>query len=260
MILLLPFGGDIILPEERRNWIEQQISRSSKIDIEEVAEALKVSAMTIRRDLAALEKEGKLVRIHGGAISVESLIPEATYTSKESKNTAEKREIASKALSLIVDNSTIILDSGTTTLELAKLLKDRQDLKIITNDIMIAHELLDSSASVIVTGGELQREVGALYGSAAQMFIEGIHVDICFLGVHAIDLEQGVTAPTFQKALIKQKMIASSERTYILADYSKFNKSAFSKVCDLSKIQGVVTDNHMQPSIIKEYSKKVKLL
>lgn len=216
--------------------------------------------MTIRRDLDALEQQGKLIRIHGGALSVESLISESSYISKESKNNVEKKLIASKALSLIVDNSTIILDSGTTTIELAKLLKNRQDIKIITNDIIIAYELLDSSASIIVTGGRLQREVGAMFGSVTQMVLETLHVDICFLGAHAIDLEQGVTAPTFEKALIKQKMIAAAERTWILADNSKFNKSAYSKVCDLSKVQGIVIDNNMQPSTIKEYMKKAKLL
>lgn len=216
--------------------------------------------MTIRRDLDTLEKQGKLIRIHGGAISVDSLTQEAPYTAKESKNSYEKRQVAAKALPLIVDSSTIILDSGTTTMELAKLLKNRQDLKIITNDIMIAYELLDSSASVIVTGGELQREVGALFGPTAQSVLDNLHVDICFLGAHAIDLEQGITAPTFEKAIIKQKMIKAAERTWILSDNSKFNKSAYSKVCDLSKIQGIVTDDRIQPSMIKEYSRKVKIL
>lgn len=253
-------GGDIILPGERRDWIEKQISLCNIIDIDETAQILKVSSMTIRRDLDVLEKQSKLIRVHGGAISIDSLTQESPYTSKESKNNIEKKLIASKALPLIVNSSTIILDSGTTTIELAKLLKDRQDLTIITNDIIIAHELLDSTASVIITGGRLQREVGAIFGKGVQLSLSNVHADICFLGAHAIDLEQGITAPTFEKAIIKQKMIETAERTYILADNSKFNKRSYSKVCNLSEVKGIVTDDKIQAAIMKEYSKIVKIL
>lgn len=249
-----------MLPFERRKWLEQQIKLHKKIDIEEVSVKLSVSSMTIRRDLTQLEENGKVIRTHGGAISVDSFSEEIPYSSKITKNIAEKKGISLRALQLIKENSTIILDSGTTTLELAKLLKDRSDLTIVTNDVKIANELLESSNHVIVTGGELQQGVGTLYGTATQNMLSIIHADIFFLGAHAIDLEHGITAPTFEKSLIKQLMIKASEKTWLLADFSKFNKKAFSRVCSLTEIEGIVTDSGIQPSIGNEYGSKTNIL
>ncbi|MFD2043557.1 DeoR/GlpR family DNA-binding transcription regulator [Ornithinibacillus salinisoli] len=249
-----------MLPLERKKWLEKQVTRNKKVDIEEISKMLNVSSMTIRRDLTELERKGKVIRTHGGAVSVDSLTEEVPYSSKISKNNAEKKAVARKALSLVKENSTIILDSGTTTLELAKLLKDRSDLTVVTNDITIANELLDSSNKVIVTGGELQQGIGALYGAATQNMLSVIHADIFFLGAHAIDLERGVTAPTFDKSLIKQLMVNASEKTWVLADHSKFNVKAFSSVCDLTEIKGIVTDSNIEPGVVKEYSSKIQML
>lgn len=179
---------------------------------------------------------------------------------RQLKNSNQKKAVARKALSLIEENFTIILDSGTTTLELAKLLKHRNDLTIVTNDVNIASELLDSSNKVIVTGGELQQGIGALYGTATQQMLEIIHADIFFLGAHAIDVESGVTAPTFEKSLIKQLMVNAAARTWLLADSSKFNKKAFSKVCSLNEIEGIITDQNTDSQIVEVYQEKTQLL
>jgi DeoR/GlpR family transcriptional regulator of sugar metabolism len=248
------------MPIERRKWIEEQLILNKKLDIEEVSNKLNVSSMTIRRDLTELEKKGKAIRTHGGAISVDSITEETPYSSKVTKNNAEKKLIAKNALTLIRDNSTIILDSGTTTFELAKLLKDRDDLIIVTNDIKIANELLESPNKVIVTGGELQKEVGALYGTATQNMLDVIHADIFFLGAHAIDLKGGVMAPTFEKSLIKQLMLKASEKTWVLADSSKFNRKAFSKACGLNEVEGIITDSSLKPTNITEYNSKTQIL
>jgi DeoR/GlpR family transcriptional regulator of sugar metabolism len=249
-----------VFPIERRKWLEQQILVNKKIDIEEVSQQLDVSSMTIRRDLKELEAKGKVIRTHGGAVSLEMLAEEVPYSSKATKNNEQKKAVASKALPLIEENFTIILDSGTTTLELARLLKPRSDLTIVTNDVNIANELLDSSNKVIVTGGELQQGIGALYGSATQKMLEIIYADIFFLGAHAIDLESGVSAPTFEKSMIKQLMVNAAERTWLLADNSKFNKKAFSKVCSFTEIEGIITDRNTDPSIIEAYQEKTKIL
>lgn len=249
-----------LLPIERRKWIEKQLVSNKKVDIEEVSKKLDVSSMTIRRDLSELEKKGKAIRTHGGAISVDMITEETPYSSKIVKNNAEKKLIARKALSLIKNQSTVILDSGTTTFELAKLLKDRDDLIIVTNDIKIANELLESPNKVIVTGGELQQEVGALYGVATQNMFKNIQADIFFLGAHAIDLKGGVMAPTFEKSLIKQLMLEASEETWVLADSSKFNRKALAKVCRFNEIDGVITDSSDKPTNIKEYATKTQIL
>ncbi|MFD2045306.1 DeoR/GlpR family DNA-binding transcription regulator [Ornithinibacillus salinisoli] len=229
-------------PTERRDRIMQQVRKNSKVEIDFLATELNVSPMTIRRDLDQLEEEGQVIRIHGGAVLPKPLITETPFLTKESRRIEQKRIIAQKALSYIKDGQTILLDSGTTTLELARLLRNRENVTVITNDIKIAAELVDSTLKVIVTGGELQNDVGALFGPQTHQLLKTIHVDLFFLGAHAIDLNAGVTSPTFEKSLVKQLMIQAADKTWLVADSSKINQKAFSKVCGLNELTGFITD------------------
>ncbi|WP_026907841.1 DeoR/GlpR family DNA-binding transcription regulator [Paucisalibacillus globulus] len=247
-------------PSERRKWLLKKIQVNGKVEIDQLSEELDVSAMTIRRDLDQLEEEGKVIRVHGGAVGANSLTKETPFLTKEGRNIEQKRMIAQKALSLIQDGQTILLDSGTTTIELARLLKTKNHLTVITNDIKIAAELVDSKLKVIVTGGELQNDVGALFGPQAHHFLNQIHVDLFFLGAHAIDLEAGITSPTFEKSLIKQLMIKAAARTWLLADSSKLNQKAFSKVCDLNELKGFITDDGMSEQIRLILSERLEIL
>ncbi|MCM3717818.1 DeoR/GlpR family DNA-binding transcription regulator [Fictibacillus phosphorivorans] len=230
------------MPKERRNEILKQLNAKGKIDIEDLVRELNVSAMTVRRDLAYLEENNKIIRTHGGAILNKPLVVESSFASKEGKFNAQKKWIAQKAVELIQEHSTILLDSGTTTLEIAKLLKEKKTITVITNDIKIAAELIDSNVKVIVTGGELQNKVGTLFGPVTEQILKHIHVDLFFLGAHAIDVKAGVTAPTFEKASIKKLMIEASEKTWLVADSSKFDQKSLTKACDLQQISGVITD------------------
>src|SRR5690625_5165459 len=168
-------------PSKRRNFILDQLENEGKITIDELSVELNVSMMTIRRDLDQLENEGKVIRVHGGAVLPRPLINETSFLEKEIRKVDQKHQIVKKAFSYIQEGQTLILDSGTTTLELAKLLKHSKNITIITNDIKIASELLESDLKVIVTGGELQNDIGALFGSWTQHFLKDIHVDIFFL-------------------------------------------------------------------------------
>ncbi|HWO78355.1 MAG TPA: DeoR/GlpR family DNA-binding transcription regulator [Bacillus sp. (in: firmicutes)] len=230
-------------PSARRNWVLQKVQSEGKVEIEQLSEELNVSPMTIRRDLAQLEDEGHVIRVHGGAVLPKPLITETPFLTKESMRISQKREIAKKAVTLVKEGQTIILDSGTTTLEIARLLKDRKNITVITNDIKIAAELVESDLKVIVSGGELQNGVGALYGPQTHHFLQDIHVDLFFLGAHAIDIKAGITSPTLEKSLIKKLMIQAAEVTWLVADSSKIDQKAFSKVCDLHVLTGFITDN-----------------
>lgn len=232
-----------MFPKDRRNWILQQLERDGKIDVDQLANQLNVSSMTIRRDLTLLQEENKVIRTYGGAVLPKPLIVETSHQSKEEKFIQEKRQIAKKAAELVQDYSTILLDSGTTTLELARCLKEQEHLTIVTNDIKISAELMNSPLKVIVLGGELQNHVGALLGSITQRLLAEIHVDLFILGAHAVHQEAGITAPTFEKAMIKKQMIQAAETTWLITDSSKFAQKSFSKVCDLDELDGLVTDN-----------------
>lgn len=232
-------------PSERRQLILDELNENGKVDIDELAGRASVSSMTIRRDLTILESEGEVIRTHGGAVLKKPLVNESSFHDKESKNHFEKRQIAKEAVTIIQNDSTILLDSGTTTLEIAKLLKHKQNITVITNDIKIAVELMDSDVKVIIAGGELQNSIGALFGPLTENILNAIHVDVFFLGAHAAHIDAGVTAPTHQKASIKKAMLNAAEVTWLVADSSKFNQKSFTKVCDLSEIDALITDDRL---------------
>lgn len=247
-------------PSERRQWVLEKIELEGKVEIDSLSNELNVSPMTIRRDLDQLEEEGSVIRVHGGAVAARSLIAETPFLTKEGRYTEEKRQIAKKALSLVREGQIILLDSGTTTLEIARLLKVKQDLTVITNDIKIAAELVDSKLKVIVTGGELQNDVGALFGPQTHHFLKNIHADLFFLGAHAIDLQAGIMSPTFEKSLVKQLMMEAAESTWLVADSSKIGERALSKVCDLQSLTGFITNEHISDEIKEQLSETMPIL
>ncbi|UOQ45506.1 DeoR/GlpR family DNA-binding transcription regulator [Halobacillus salinarum] len=234
-----------MLQAERRHNILKQLQTSGTVYIEQLATQYNVSTMTVRRDLAALEEEGKLIRSHGGAVLPESLTQEVPYQTKLSSYTAEKEQIAKKAVELIPDQARILLDSGTTNLEIAKLLKSRDDLLIVTNDAKISIELLHSDCKVISTGGELQKDVGAFIGTHVQELLRQIKVDIVFIGANAVHLTEGISTPTLEKSYIKKLMLKNASSKWIVADHSKFNKRSFAHVCDFDEVNGIITDDQI---------------
>jgi DeoR/GlpR family transcriptional regulator of sugar metabolism len=238
---------------ERRKLIETEVLDKGKIDIEDLEKMLGVSAMTIRRDLMHLEKENKLIRTHGGAVPVKRIIDETSYENKEKQYLEEKKAIAAHAATIVRPGDTIILDSGTTTHEIARVLKNRENLTVITNDILIAAEFLNTQVHVVVTGGELQNQVGAMFGPHTESLLEDIHVDLLFLGTHAVHPAAGITAPTLEKAKVKRLMVQAAEKTWLVADHSKFGKSSFASVCRLEALQGIITNDNVSSKESEAY-------
>ncbi len=243
-------------PAIRKKRIMEELALSGKVEILDLVRLLDVSAMTIRRDLDELEKQKKLIRTHGGAALPQAIIGEQTYEEKLSAAHAQKQEIARIAATLVNDGMRVLLDSGTTTLEIAKLLKTKNNLTIVTNDIKIAAELVDSRAEVILLGGKLQNGVGAVLGSYAEEMLQHIHVDILFLGAHAVHDKLGITSATLEKAIVKRKMIDASEIVYLTADSQKFDKKAFAKIADIDSITGIITDQLISKDVEAVYSER----
>lgn len=232
-----------MIPKERQSRILRALQEEGRVEIDSLATNLSVSPMTIRRDLGMLEERGECIRTHGGAVLTKLNITETPYMTKESQHLFEKRMIAEEAVRWVRDVSTILLDSGTTTLEIAKRLPEDHTLTVITNDVRIAAYLVDTHHHVIVTGGELQQKVGALFGPLTEQLLRDIHVELFFMGAHAIHPDAGITAPTIEKAKLKHLMIHAAEQTWVVADSSKFQQKSFAKVCDLNEVNGVLTNS-----------------
>ncbi len=247
-------------PRERRRHIMDILELEGKVEIIQLSEALSVTPMTIRRDFDALEKQKRLIRTHGGAVAPQALIHERTFESKSVMAVEEKRAIAQAAISFVRDGMSVLLDSGTTTLEIARLLKLRERITVITNDIKIAAELMDSKLEVIVLGGRLQNDVGALFGSLTEDTLRSIHVDLFFLGANAVHSSFGITTPTIEKAFLKRAMNKTAEQIILVTDSTKFNQKAFSKVCDLDDITTIITDDKLSEELKETYSESVDIV
>jgi len=240
-----------MLQAERRNLIVEHMNTYGKLVVEDIAKELNTSPMTIRRDLKYLEDNNIIKRTHGGAVLRNMLTDEMPYKQKCKKFVSEKSRIANFAVSLIYEGGTIILDAGTTNMEIAKRLKDLKKVKVITTDLMIAAYLSQyKHVEIYCTGGLIEGLTGACSGSKAREFLESIHADIAFLGASAIDVDLGLSSPSIEKVGVKQQMIKSAEKAILVADHGKFGKKSFAKICPLNQFDCIITDSGIDKEIL----------
>ncbi len=200
--------------------------------------------MTIRRDLETLEREGLLKRTHGNAASVISLSYEPLYILRKDKNTAAKSRIGHKIASLLNEGETIILDIGTTAVEVARALKGRLNLTVLTSNLWAATILADEPGVVLMlTGGKARRGERSLVGHLATRAFNELVFDVFIMGVAGIHREFGITDYNMDEARVKQAAIRASQRCIVVAESSKIGKVAFAKLCDLNQIDMIITND-----------------
>ncbi len=227
----------------RRQVLLNLLRQHGVLTTQELARYLKVSEATVRRDLAVLARQGVLVREYGGAFLSEA---EPPYAVKLARNKKAKEAIAAKASELVSNGATVILDSGTTTLALARLLAGRP-IRVIALDVPIAQALAKGDTEVWIPGGRVRNGFYSLVGSWAEDLLGQVRADIFFLGADAFCLE-GVTNYTFEEAVVKRKAMSVSQRTILLADKSKWGKKAPAFVAPLDSLDLIIT-NFEDPTI-----------
>jgi DeoR family fructose operon transcriptional repressor len=251
-----PGGGPTIamLAEERRFRIREILTMQRTISASELCSTLEVTPATIRRDLAALEDEGVLVRSHGGAVSrMSSTKFQPSYETLARSNSDEKDAIAREAEKLILDGDTVFLEGSTTVLELAARLHNRNRLTVVTNSPTIVCQLQRSAAvTVLCTGGDLQKDTFYFSGEWAQRALSEIRLDKAVLGVSAIDPGYGISTANHAEAQIKKMMVKAAKTRIALADHSKFGKQFFAYVGPVSDINTLVTDDGTDPKCIND--------
>jgi DeoR/GlpR family transcriptional regulator of sugar metabolism len=234
----------------RREKILDLIREDGSAKVIKLSKIFKVSEVTIRQDLEKLEQEGFIRREHGGAFlkNVEESVKSITLLNQE--NIEKKQKIGRKASELIESGDVIILDSGSTTTEIAKNLFGRKGLTVITNALNIALILgAEPGIELIVTGGEFKPPTLSLTGQKAADFFENIHVDKLFLATAGISLRSGLTYPSLSDIVVKKAMIDAADTTYLVADSTKIGKNAFASLGALSLIDYIITD----PDIAAEH-------
>jgi DeoR family fructose operon transcriptional repressor len=240
-----------LLSIKRWEEIIRILERDGSVDVNSLSDRFGVTTKTIRQDLAELEAKGLLERVHGGAVlkSNSGVFP---IQERKQHNLEEKERIASAALKYIENDDTIILDGGSTTLQLAKKLTD-QHLAVITNDLIIAGELLPhESIALYLSGGKLRREgVYTLLGREAERIIDSYKVNKLFLATSALDFKQGLTVFSEEEAEIKKVMLNAAKEIICLADYSKFHKVALFSFAPLKIVDRLITDNRISETDLK---------
>lgn len=243
----------MISPEERKKKILEMLSIEDKVEVNELAELFDTSRVTIRNDLRELEKEKNWIkRTYGGAIVQGRSKVEMNFTQKERRNIGEKQCIAKKAIEFIHSNESIVLDSGTTTLQIAKELKKLsfERLTVVTNNLLIATELVDLPfVELIVTGGVKRENSYSLIGPLAEATLNGIHADKVFLGTAGFSNTGEFMTPSVLEAEAKRKMMAISNERIVVTDSTKFDKISFAIFAKAAEIDYVITDSGINKDI-----------
>ncbi|WP_339922255.1 DeoR/GlpR family DNA-binding transcription regulator [uncultured Cyclobacterium sp.] len=236
-----------MLPKQRKEKILDLLKEDGSAKVIDLARIFKVTEVTIRQDLEKLEKNGLVLREHGGVHlkNVEDQVRNFSLVHQD--NLKEKEIIAEKCLEFIHPGDTIILDSGSTTTEIAKKIINIKGLTVITNALNIALMLgANPNIDIIMTGGEFKAPTLSLTGQKAADFFKGLNVQKLFLATAGISLKSGLTYPSLSDLVVKKAMIDSADITYLVADSSKIGKSAFASLGALSLIDYIITDEGVE--------------
>jgi DeoR/GlpR family transcriptional regulator of sugar metabolism len=241
---------DSLMSEERRMQILQMVRERGRVRVHELSERFSTSAVTIRNDLNELHRRGLLLRSRGGAVHYETANFESSLTERLQTRSTEKRRIGAAAAALVSDGETIILDSGTTTQEIARHLKGKKGLQVITNGVNVAMELLGvQGIQLVIVGGILRADSVSVVGGFAENMLQHLSADRLFLGAAACDPDFGPSTPNLEESLVNQAMVKIAREVVLVVDSTKFTKRSMSRITPLSGIHKVITDKAIPPDI-----------
>lgn len=248
---------------QRRLKILNLIREDGHAKVQDLSRIFKVTDVTIRQDLEELEEMGYIQREHGGAFLKDvGSFAETGQLFNQMSHLEEKKEIANKAVSFIKEGDCIILDSGSTTTEIAKLLISFKNLTVITNALNIALILgANPNINLIVTGGEFKAPTLSLTGEMAAQPFEHLHANKLFLATAGISSNMKLTYPSVSDLVVKTAMIKASDKRFLVADSSKFGNSSFASLGSVSLVQTIITDNKISDEYLQQLvTKKVTVL
>lgn len=231
---------------QRRTKILSILKENKSIMVNELAVNFKVTEETIRRDLNLLEKQGSLVRTHGGAVLPDNIKEEISINIREGINSKGKDLIAKKAAELINDGDIIILDASTSALYMTKYLKDKIGLTVITNAVRVGIELADcKNIKIISTGGILRSKSMSFVGRVAESALNRYYSNILFFSSKGFSPKKGLTDSNEEEAAIRKVMIERSEKVVFLCDHTKFDKMGYVNTTDVSQIDMIISDKNL---------------
>jgi DeoR family transcriptional regulator of aga operon len=237
---------------ERHQFILGKLQKEGNLNVVELCKELKVSSVTIRKDLKVLEDKSLLFRTHGGATLNNPYIVDRPVNEKEKFQSAEKMSIGAAAATLVHDNDSIIIASGTTMLSFAKSIPAKAGLTVITSALNVALELMKfPTVEVLQLGGLLRKSSSSVMGSYAETILADFFCSKLFLGVDGIDLDFGLTTTNAMEAHLNKQMIAVSQKIIVLADSTKFGRRGFGKICGLDEVDQIITDSGVSEHVVQ---------
>ena len=247
-----------MLAIERRNTILSRLNLDGKVIVADLSREFDVTEETIRRDLEKLEKEGFAKKTYGGAVLNQNQNNlDLPFSVRKVTNVNQKQIVAEKTAELIHDGDYIMLDASSTAIYVAKAIKNRKNITLITNSVEILLEMADKEDwNVLSTGGALKKGSLSLVGTSAERMIRGFHVDIAVCSCKGLDLGLGITDSNEKDSEIKQAIFSSADKKVLAIDSSKFDKRSFVRVCDPEEVDVIVTDEEPSARWIEKLREK----
>ena len=246
--------GDVFT-RERQEHIARIIEEHGRARVSELAAQFRVSAVTIRKDLVALESERRVVRTHGGAIAFDRSRAELAFDIRERLQSDEKVRIGAAAAALVHDGESIVMDASTTALSVARHLKARRGLSqltVITNGLRLAAELAGHPGIIVLMlGGRVRWEALSVVGQLGDGLFSRINVQKAFLGAAGFTLESGLADATEEEAQIKRSMVTAAREVIAIVDRTKWERAAFATFCPTDKISIVLTDDGVPDAMVR---------
>ncbi len=240
---------------DRRTQILKKLEKEERLSVTELSKLYDVSEVSIRNDLGKLEEKGLLIRTRGGAIKKQPVNFDLSLNMRVNRFKKEKQRIGKKAIELIQEGDTIVMDSGSTTLEISKNLANFKNIKLITNSLPIAEQVADfGGVEVIIAGGILRPEMRSLIGPMAEQNLRNYFCDIAFLGTDGIEFDKGIYTPIIHEATLSKTMMEIAKKVVVVTDSSKFGRKSFVKISSIDMVDAIITDNGIP------YGEKQKIL
>ena len=238
---------------DRQLQILQLVERQQRISVADICATFDVSEATARRDLETLASEGRIQRVHGGAIVLTQAPPEQPILERQNEQADEKIHIGQSAAALVQEGETVFLGSGTTVLEAARALRGRHNLTVLTNSLPVVNALAGAEGiTVICLGGMLRDREYSFIGHITEQALAEVRADLVFIGIRAIDLEAGLTNDYLAETLTDRAILRAARQIIVLADHTKLERVAAAYLAPLTAIQVLITDRQTPPEFTRQ--------
>ncbi|MED3571067.1 DeoR/GlpR family DNA-binding transcription regulator [Cytobacillus praedii] len=247
--------GENMFPLERQKKIIELLMIKKVVKLSELTEELHVSIDTLRRDLNLLTKQGKIEKIYGGVKIIESKFGESAINERMVSHLEEKESIAKTCSEWINDGDCIFIDSGSTTYQIAKYIKNKRNLTVVTNSIPVITELMNSDIELIIIGGKIRKNEQSVVTFDYLFNFNELNILKAFICTSGITLERGISDYNIEEALTRKKIIEQSKEIYVAADSTKFGKDVTIAIAPLEQINYIITDQHANKDLINQFKK-----